>query len=51
MSDDAALDALSLWEAFETDTFFPEPLGRNFSAFADALKAFVEGDQKNLGAA
>ena len=49
MSDDAALDALSLWKAFETDTFFPEPLGRNFSAFADALKGFVEGDQKDLG--
>ena len=49
MSDNAALDALSLWKAFETDTFFPEPLGRNFSAFADALKRFVEGDQKDLG--
>ena len=24
-------------------------LGRNFSAFADAPKEFVEGDQKNLG--
>ena len=49
MSDNAALDASSLWKAFETDTFFPEPLGRNFSAFADSLKAFVEGDQKDLG--
>ena len=49
MSDNAALDALSLWKAFETDTFFPEPLGRNFSTFADALKRFVEGDQKDLG--
>ena len=48
MCDDATYDALSLWKVFES-TFFPKPLGRNFSEFADALREFVEGDQKDWG--
>ena len=48
MCDNETYDALSLWKVFD-QTFFPKPLGRNFSEFADALREFVEGDQKDWG--
>ena len=48
MCDNETYDALSLWKVFD-QTFFPKPLGRNFSEFARALEEFVEGDQKEWG--
>ena len=41
MCDNETYDALSLWKVFD-QTFFPKPLGRNFSEFARALEEFVD---------